>query len=136
MSIESIPQLSLSEAWDMLTGDENAVLIDVRTSAEWNFVGVPDLRSLGREVRAVEWTSFPTGAANPAFDEHALVGLSTDQPILLICRSGARSQAAAERLKIKGFDRVYNIAAGFEGPLDSEQHRHGGWKDELPWVQG
>jgi len=136
MSPESIPQLSLSDAWAMLTGDENAVLVDVRTAAEWSFVGVPDLRSLGKELRTVEWTSFPSGAANPAFVDQASAGLSADQPILLICRSGARSQAAAERLKTYGYGNVHNIAAGFEGPLDGEQHRHGGWKDELPWVQG
>jgi rhodanese-related sulfurtransferase len=136
MSADSIPQLGLTEAWDMLSGDAGAVLIDVRTVAEWNFVGVPDLRSIGKQLRTVEWTTYPTGAANPSFLDDATTGLDADQSILLLCRSGVRSQAAAELLKAGGFPNVHNIGPGFEGPLDHEGHRHGGWKDKLPWVQG
>ena len=136
MSSEPIPQLSLDEAWRMLNDDPAAVLVDVRTTAEWSFVGVPDLSGLPNELRTVEWTTYPTGAANPHFVERATDGLDPDQPILLLCRSGARSQAGAQALRAHGFANVHNITAGFEGPLDHEQHRHGGWKDELPWVQG
>jgi len=136
MSTPSIPQLELDEAWQMLSDDPTAVLIDVRTVAEWNFVGVPDLASLSNELRTVEWTTFPTGSPNPGFIEQATAGLEPDQPILLLCRSGARSQAGAQTLAVNGFANVYNIAPGFEGQLDGERHRRGGWKDELPWVQG
>ncbi|MDH3293736.1 MAG: rhodanese-like domain-containing protein [Acidimicrobiia bacterium] len=136
MNAQSIPQLSLGEAWDVMSTDPRAVLIDVRTAAEWSFVGVPDLRPLGKELRTVEWTSYPTGAANPEFLAQATDGLERDQNILLLCRSGARSQAAAQMLLVNGFPNVHNIAAGFEGPLDDQGHRRGGWKDELPWVQG
>ncbi len=136
MSSNPIPQLGLDEAWRMLTDDPEAVLIDVRTTAEWNFVGVPDLSGLPNELRTIEWTTYPTGAANPAFVEQASVGLAPEQPILLLCRSGARSQAAAQALQANGFANVHNVAPGFEGPLDENRHRHGGWKDGLPWVQG
>ncbi len=135
MSAEPIPQRSLAEAWDMLASDPDAVLIDVRTQAEWGFVGVPDLRSVNKDVRLVEWTTYPTGQANPEFLNQATSGLQPDQPILLLCRSGARSQAAATLLQGNGFPNVHNVAAGFEGDLDSERHRGGGWKDELPWLQ-
>lgn len=127
-------ELSLDQAWDMLQ-QQDAVLIDVRTTAEWSFVGVPDLASVGKEVRLVEWTRFPTGEPNPGFLAEARAGLEHDQPVLLLCRSGARSRAAGEALAAEGFTRTFNVSAGFEGPLDAQSHRHGGWKDHLPWRQ-
>lgn len=127
-------ELSLAQAWEMLQ-DPDTVLIDVRTNAEWSFVGVPDLRTVGKEVRMIEWTSFPTGQHNENFLESAVDGLSPDQPVLLLCRSGARSKAAGQALMAAGFTRAYNITAGFEGPLGPDGHRSGGWKDELPWQQ-
>lgn len=136
MNAQSIPQLNIDEAWQMLTDDPKAVLLDVRTVAEWNFVGVPDLSALPNELRTVEWTTFPTGSANPYFVDQASAELEPDQTILLLCRSGARSQAGAQALAANGFTNVHNIAPGFEGLLDGDQHRHGGWKDRLPWIQG
>ena len=128
-------EISLEDAWSMLTDDADAALIDVRTAAEWNFVGRPDLASIGKEVRLAEWTRFPDGSQNEGFVEQATDGLRSDQPILLICRSGARSRAAAQRLEAAGFPKVYNVSAGFEGDLDGNGHRHGGWKEQLPWQQ-
>lgn len=128
-------EISLEDTWSTLTGDEAAVLIDVRTVAEWSFVGLPDLSSLGKEVRAVEWTMFPDGAQNPDFVPMASTGLDPDQPILLLCRSGARSRSAAAALSAAGFTNLFNVSAGFEGDLDAQGHRHGGWKDSLPWQQ-
>ena len=132
---ESIPQIDLPMAWAMLSEHPGAVLVDVRTQAEWNFVGMPDLRSIDKQVRFVEWLSFPAGEVNDAFVEQAGNGLDKDTPILLLCRSGARSQAAAVALTEAGFTQAVNVAPGVEGDLDGESHRHGGWKDELPWVQ-
>lgn len=131
-----IPELSLEAAWDMLSSNPSAVLIDVRTQAEWNFVGVPDLRSIDQELQLVEWITYPEGSPNPDFVAQAAAGLDTQQPVLLLCRSGARSLAAAEALSAAGFSTTYNVVAGFEGDLDAEGHRHGGWKDALPWRQG
>lgn len=132
----TIPELSLDEAWEMLASDPRSVLIDVRTEAEWAFVGVPDLDELGKQVRLVEWTMFPGGRANDSFVTQASEGLELDQPILLLCRSGARSLAAAGALRNVGFSATYNVVDGFEGDLDQRNHRRGGWKDHLPWRQG
>ncbi len=131
----AVSQVSLSDAWGMLIEDPNAVLIDVRTVAEWSFVGVPNLESIGKAVRHVEWTQFPGGVANPDFLKDATEGLAADQPVLFLCRSGARSQAAASAFAEAGFTNLHNVAAGFEGDLDPEHHRHDGWKDHLPWNQ-
>jgi rhodanese-related sulfurtransferase len=133
---EPVRQLTLEETWDMLSNDPGAVLVDVRTMAEWNFVGVPDLSSIGKEVRLVEWTSYPTGAPNPGFIDQTTEGVRPDQHILVLCRSGARSQAAAEALKGAGYANAHNVSAGFEGGVGPDRHRHGGWKEDLPWIQG
>lgn len=128
-------EISLEDAWSMLADNPDAALIDVRTVAEWNFVGLPDLSSVGKEVRAIEWTRFPDGSPNPDFMAQAGAGLNPDQPVLLLCRSGARSRAAAQAMGAAGFSQMFNVTAGFEGDLDADGHRHGGWKDSLPWRQ-
>ncbi len=130
-------------AWDVLSKERNAVLVDVRTSAEWNFVGLPDLSSVGKQVVAVEWQSLPTMAHNPNFDSQTKdmlmqLNATQDSPVIFICRSGARSRDAAIRLTQLGFKRCYNLAGGFEGDLDDARHRGGrsGWKFHgLPWKQ-
>lgn len=128
-------EISLEDAWSLLSENSEATLIDVRTTAEWNFVGTPDLTSIEKSTRLAEWTQFPDGTPNAAFVEHATDGLSKDQPILLLCRSGARSRAAGEHLVSLGYQSIFNVTAGFEGDLDPAGHRHGGWKDTLPWKQ-
>ncbi|MGZ5959690.1 MAG: rhodanese-like domain-containing protein [Rhizomicrobium sp.] len=132
--------LSASEAWALLKSDPKAQLVDVRTTAEWNFVGLPDLSSLGRDALLVEWQSFPTMRANPSFvaDAERSGAGDKDAPILFLCRSGARSRAAAVAMTAAGYRRAYNIAGGFEGDLDGERHRgkQNGWKASgLPWKQ-
>lgn len=136
--------IDVQQAWDMLADDPKAQLIDVRTAAEWTYVGLPDLASLGREVHAVEWQSFPSGEINPDFiritaEQMKLAGAGQDTPLLFLCRSGARSKAAAVAMTRAGFSRAFNIAGGFEGSLDGEGHRGkvNGWKaSRLPWRQG
>jgi rhodanese-related sulfurtransferase len=132
--------LSATEAWEKLTAEPNAQLIDVRTMAEWNFVGLPDLSGLGRRVHCVEWQSFPSGTPNSGFVAEA-AGILSDKaaPVLLLCRSGARSRAAAIALTRAGYGQAFNIAGGFEGDVDGQGHRgnRNGWKaDGLPWRQG
>lgn len=127
----------------MLKDHPEAQLVDVRTQAEWSFVGLPDLSSLNRHVHCVEWQSFPTMAANPDFVTETTgavetAGASKDAPILFLCRSGARSRAAAIAMTGAGYVHAYNIAGGFEGDLDPARHRgsKNGWKAQgLPWKQ-
>lgn len=135
--------ISAREAWEVLKKDPKAQLVDVRTAAEWTFVGVPDLTPLGRKVMTVEWQSFPSMARNADF-EVALVaqlkaaGVAETTAVFFLCRSGARSRAAATAMTAKGFKACFNVSAGFEGDLDGERHRgrENGWKaDGLPWMQ-
>jgi rhodanese-related sulfurtransferase len=139
-SFDYAGDISATEAWDRLKGDTSTQLLDVRTVAEWNFVGLPDLSSIGRRVHCVEWQSFPTGAQNPGFVVEAGQALDDPKaPILVICRSGARSRAAAIALTAAGFAQAFNIAGGFEGDANAQGHRGNinGWKAaDLPWRQG
>jgi rhodanese-related sulfurtransferase len=131
------------EAWQALESEPGAALVDVRTVAEWNYVGLPDLASAGAPLIRVEWQMFPSGAVNPDFaatldaalKEH---GSGNDSPIYFLCRSGARSASAAAAMTAAGYSRCYNVADGFEGPRDGDGHRGtlAGWKAaKLPWIQ-
>lgn len=129
---------SVEETWRALREDSSAVLVDVRTRAEWNFVGVPNLQEAGKELVTVEWQGFPDSARNASFVEQVREQVRPDQTVYLLCRSGGRSRAAAVALTAAGFARCYNVAGGFEGDLDGQKHRGsvGGWKAAgLPWIQ-
>ncbi|ADU48559.1 rhodanese-like domain-containing protein [Intrasporangium calvum] len=128
-----------TEAWSALEEDPRAVLVDVRTHAEWSYVGLPDLRPLGREVVRIEWQRYPDGRVNERFvDELAAAGIERDQPLYFLCRSGVRSIAAAEAATARGWAQSYNVSEGFEGGHGPDHHRTvSGWKVAgLPWVQG
>ena len=129
-----------AQAWRLLSEQRDAVLIDCRTDAEWTFVGLPDLSSLGKRVLTVAWQGFPDMGLNRDFaGEVRARGVGVEQKVLLICRSGQRSRSAAEALTAAGYAECFNVADGFEGPRDSDRHRGGvaGWKAAgLPWVQG
>ena len=123
------------EAHQRLKANASAVLIDVRTQPEWTFVGVP---AVDRLVR-LSWQVYPTMDVNARFAEEVQnMGLPKDAEIFCICRSGARSASAATALTQAGFTNCWNVAHGFEGDKDPENHRANanGWKaDGLPWVQ-
>ncbi len=132
--------VTVSEAWGILKNDQNAVLVDVRTNAEWSFVGLPDLSSLDKKVQPISWVLFPEMSPNPRFLEDLNAG-QTDKsaPVLFLCRSGVRSIAAAIAATNAGYTDCYNILGGFEGDPDGSRHRGNisGWKAEkLNWVQG
>jgi len=139
-----IEDVSVVETWARLESDPGAVLIDVRTRAEWAFVGLPDLTSLGKQPVLIEWQSFPDNRVDAQFAARLAstlkdAGVGQDAELLFICRSGGRSKMAAQALSGLGFTRCRNVADGFEGPLDPHRHRGatGGWKNAgLPWVQG
>ena len=134
--------VSCKECWNTLQGNPQAQLVDVRTSAEWSFVGVPDLSSIGKETLLTQWQLFPSMQVNADFVTHVtglLSGLGGDaaSPLYLLCRSGVRSIAAAEALCAQGYE-AFNVTGGFEGNMNGDGHRGtvAGWKfDGLPWRQ-
>jgi rhodanese-related sulfurtransferase len=132
--------VDVTETWRRLSEDPDAVLIDVRTTAEWNFVGLPDLSPLEKQVLQSEWKSFPSMALNPDFlAEVEQADIDKNAAVLLLCRSGQRSRDAAIRLTAAGYKNCYNVAGGFEGDKNAAGHRGtvGGWQFAgLPWIQG
>lgn len=122
-----------------------AILIDVRTRAEWSFVGAPDLSGTGADLAMIEWQGFPTMAVNPDFPQNAVDATrrAGAQTAYFICRSGARSlraaYATAEAAAAAGVALTcVNVAEGFEGDLDATGRRGllNGWKARgLPWRQ-
>ena len=123
-----------SEAFALLTSHPGCTLIDVRTEAEWEWVGrVPD-------SVLVQWNIWPGGQSNPQFMtqlQEAVPDLSA--PILFLCRSGARSLNAATAATRAGYTHCFNILNGFEGDKNPGGQRNllGGWRfDGLPWIQG
>ncbi|HIB17798.1 MAG TPA: rhodanese-like domain-containing protein [Alphaproteobacteria bacterium] len=127
------------EAWNILGAEKDSHLVDCRTTAEWSFVGVPDLSLVDKNTNFVEWVRFPGGLDNPAFvEEVEKAGIGKDATVLLLCRSGQRSIAAAIAMTESGFSKSYNILEGFEGDKNqnSQRGKVGGWKlSGLPWQQ-
>lgn len=132
--------ISPKQAWELLAKNPKATLVDVRTDAEFAYVGNPDLSSLGKQVLRVYWKVFPAMEANPNFvADVANSGVDRNAPLLFLCRSGVRSRDAAIAMTATGFKECYNVAGGFEGDKDAAGHRGtvNGWKvARLPWVQG
>ena len=122
-----------AEAHELMQKAPGAKLIDVRTRAEWDYVGrVPG-------SVPIEWQSYPSSQPNPAFLDELRAQTEKDAIVMFLCRSGARSHAAASAASQIGYARSYNILQGFEGDKDAQGHRAsvGGWQFAgLPWVQG
>ncbi|MEY2700047.1 MAG: hypothetical protein RIQ52_802 [Pseudomonadota bacterium] len=128
-----IIQISPHEAWQMLQDNDQAILLDVRDPLEFQLVGHP--------VGAINipWKFAPSWQVNSLFVQQVEQQFPSPRgPMLLLCRSGQRSQDAALTLEAAGFNQLYNVLEGFEGPLDTEKHRSsiGGWRHlGLPWIQ-
>jgi sulfur dioxygenase len=122
--------LSPEVAWQWVQSGR-AVLVDVRTDAEREWVGfVPG-------ALALAWKQWPGMSLNPEFEAGVRQAASSGKPLLMLCRSGVRSIAAAQRATEWGL-QAYNILEGFEGDPDPHGHRGrlGGWKQRgLPWRQ-
>jgi rhodanese-related sulfurtransferase len=139
----TVDDVNVEEVWERLKQDPASVLIDVRTQAEWAYVGVPDLSSLGKQPYLIEWQHFPEGGVNPSFtsqlsSELAAFGADQDTDLYFICRSGQRSLHSAEAMAAVRYRACHNVEGGFEGPLYNEAHRgsSAGCKAAgLPWVQ-
>ncbi|QLF91972.1 rhodanese-like domain-containing protein [Pseudomonas sp. ABC1] len=119
------------EAWALVEAGA-ATLIDVRTAEELKYVGrVPNSLHIA-------WQSGPAMIKNPRFLRELESRAGRDKVLVLLCRSGKRSAAAARAATAAGFEHVFNVLEGFEGDLDAQQQRgdSGGWRHwELPWVQ-
>ncbi|GGK52177.1 rhodanese-like domain-containing protein [Nocardia camponoti] len=127
------------QAWEILTDNPDAVLVDVRTEGEWATIGVPDTSSVERPSHFIEWVD-NTGARNPEFGAElakALGDRPEDAPVLFICRSGQRSAHAANLATAAGIAPSYNVLDGFEGGPDAfGQRGSSGWRAVgLPWRQ-
>jgi len=131
--------VSPRETWDALQQVKGGVLVDVRTKPEWSFVGIPDLDPVGKQLVMVEWQQFPAMEINNGFtDEVAAAGVDRETPVYFLCRSGVRSRSAAMAMTAAGYGPCYNVAGGFEGDKNPDQHRGttNGWKfNGLPWRQ-
>jgi len=133
--------IECSTVVETLKSGKRAALVDVRTTREWDTIGVPDLTTLGTEAIFVEWQMFPSMQVNPDFtrlvaEKLEKMGIGKDDDVFFLCRSGARSQGAASAMTAIGYTRSYNILAGFEGQPDENGQRGkiSGWQaDGLPW---
>ena len=134
-----IKRVSPPEATSVLAKDPKALLVDVRSKVEFDYVGHPD------GAVNVIWKDYPDWNENSEFVTQVTAALADrdgdphDCAILAICRSGVRSMAAATVLAGAGYTNLYNVEEGFEGDKDAAGHRGkvGGWKfHDLPWVQG
>ena len=134
--VDNVPP---AQVWEALRSDPQAQLVDVRTDAEWNFVGLPDLAPAGKQAVLIQWQVYPTMQVNGNFaDQLTEAGFTPEHHIYFICRSGQRSLAAAQAAQAAGFPHAYNVAEGFEGAPDGAGHRGtiAGWKArDLPWRQ-
>jgi rhodanese-related sulfurtransferase len=123
-----------AEAFALLKNAPGATMVDVRTQAEWYWVGrVPG-------AVTIEWSSYPSGARNPDFlGQFQSTVPMTSAPVMFLCRSGQRSHHAAAQATEAGYENCFNILEGFEGDRDPQGRRNtvGGWRAAgLPWEQG
>ena len=125
-------------AVERLQNNPQALFVDVRSKAEYKYVGFPENSIL------IPWIDNPDWEPNPeAFSDLVMKELDgrenlLNTEIILICRSGFRSNEALKCLENKGFTQVSHVASGFEGDLDENDHRGNlnGWRhDGMPWSQ-
>lgn len=126
-------EVTPSEAFELLQHAPGTVIVDVRTRAEWDWVGrVPG-------AVEIEWVEYPDMTRNAQFLTALSQQVDRDALVLFLCRSGVRSRSAASAAIDAGFTAAYNILEGFEGDRDAQNHRGqlGGWRFHgLPWYQG
>ena len=131
------------DAYALLSTDKSSMLIDVRTQAEWAYVGTPDLTALDKTPLFLEWQTYPSMQVDGQFAARLetmleSTGVDRGASLLFLCRSGARSRAAAIAMTNAGWGPCFNVSDGFEGQLDRLSRRRSvnGWKTGgLPWIQ-
>ena len=137
-----------AHAYNELLKSDTSYLIDVRSSAEWNFVGFPDDRNFKNKLVFCEWSFYPLMDKNPNFETELFskINFTNCKKLFFICRSGSRSFHAANSIKDKINQKDYNghdiefinVKFGFEGDLsiDFKRGDSNGWKySKLPWKQ-
>ena len=124
--------LTPREAYEILQSAPGAKLVDVRTRAEWDYVGrIPG-------AAEIELLTYPGNRPNANFLQELQQQVDKESLVMFICRSGGRSHNAAVLATAEGYDTCYNVLEGFEGDKNAEGQRSstGGWKfSRLPWVQ-
>jgi rhodanese-related sulfurtransferase len=135
----TIKSFSSLECFERLVNDPNSHLIDVRTKPEWDYVGVPDLSSINKQVTFVSWQIYPEMTINKFFENQVLrANINKTNNLFFICRSGWRSLNAAKFLTSSGFTNCFNVSDGFEGKINQDGNRSlvDGWQfNNLPWRQ-
>jgi rhodanese-related sulfurtransferase len=138
MSKNPIKSLDPISAHKFLNQYNNAVLVDVRCEIEYEYIGHPV------DAINIVWKKYPGWKINETFAAEVDFAVSNlrksakKTPILLICRSGARSRDAAKCLSENHYEDLYNVEEGFEGDKNSEGRRSSsnGWRFHgLPWIQ-
>lgn len=126
-------ELTPREAFEVWQAAPGARLVDVRTRAEWDWVGrIPG-------AVEIEWNQYPGGVRNVHFLAELKRQIDPEALVMFICRSGVRSIGAAAAASEAGYTNCYNVLEGFEGDKDANGHRNtvGGWRRAgLPWHQG
>ncbi len=127
------------DCFRMLSINQNSHLIDVRTKPEWDYVGIPDLSSIKKQVLCISWKIYPEMRVNKNFEKQIIKSnIKKNNNLYFICRSGKRSYDATKFLISKGYTNCFNVYDGFEGKLNQHHKRTSidGWKfHNLPWKQ-
>ncbi len=138
----AIIETTAIKAWYFLSQHTDSALVDVRTDAEWHYVGIPELSGINKHPILVSLLLFPHNDLNHSFKQQVLEEIGNLQKpikhLFFICRTGGRSQKAAEIFDEMNLYQVYNVVDGFEGDLDghSQRNKINGWKfAKLPWRQ-
>ena len=144
-NMTTIIDVNPTDTWTGLAEKPDSILVDVRTNAEWSFVGIPDLSSVNKQAILIEWSQYPTMTKNKDFASNLMDKLNGSAPsdVYFLCRSGVRSLAAAalmiETFAAQGWSvNCINVTEGFEGDLDTDGHRGNlnGWRARgLAWRQ-
>jgi rhodanese-related sulfurtransferase len=130
----TVKDLAPKEAFQYLSEHSGAVLVDVRSRAEYEFVGHPPM---AYNIPLLFWNPQRYRfEPNQHFTKDLESRFGKDVPIFFMCRSGGRSAKAAEEAASVGYKQVFNVAEGFEGSKDGEGHRAvNGWKNAgLPYT--
>lgn len=123
--------LTPAEAYELISQDSNAVLVDVRSRAELELVGRVPVAS------HVEWAFYPGMVANPEFAAQLQAQVDKSRTVIFMCRTGGRSHNAALLAQQLGYSQAYNMLEGFEGEANEHKQRTliNGWKHAgLPWT--